>query len=93
MLRMLVVMAFVASPASAQMMLGPSGVESREPFGLITEEYVQDFQAAAKCAKAPKAGGEVFEGKLAIYYKPASGDVEVMQDEFARRFALDYCWI
>jgi len=93
MLRMLVVMALLASPVSAQVMLGPSGVESREPFGLVTEDYVQDFQTASKCVKAPKEGGEVFEGEMAIYYKPPSGEVEVMQDEFARRFALDYCWI
>lgn len=93
MLKMLVVMALAASPVSAQVMLGPSGVESREPFGLITEEYVQDYESATKCAKAPQSGGEVFEGKLAIYYKPPAGKVEVMQDEFARRFALDYCWI
>lgn len=93
MLRMLVVMAFAASPVSAQMMIGPSGVESREPFPLISEEYVQDFQSAKKCTKAPEGGGEVFEGDLAVYYKPATGEVEVMQDEFARRFALDYCWI
>lgn len=93
MLRTLVVLAFAATPVSAQVMLGPSGVESREPFPLVTEEYVQDFKAATKCKAAPKDGGEVFEGELAVYYKPPVGEVEVMQDEFARRFALDYCWI
>lgn len=92
MLRMLVVMALLASPASAQVMLGPSGVESREPFPLINEEYVKDYEAAKRCPLKSFEKGDVFEGQIAVYHKRTDGEVEVMQDEFARRYALNYCW-
>lgn len=82
-----------AGHAFAEEPLGPSGLPTQPVFGLVTEEYVADYKAATKCAGAPKAGGVVSEGKMAIYYKPASGEVQVMQDEYAQRFALDYCWI
>ena len=92
MLRMLVGMALAASPVSAQVMLGPSGLPSREPFPLITEEYVADYEAAKLCPLKSFEDGDVYEGQLAIYHKRPDGEVEVMQEEFARRYALNYCW-
>lgn len=94
MLRSLFALALLAAPAFADdRPLGPSGVPSVEPFPLITEEFENDYKAATLCKGHPKQGGKVFEGKVAIYYKPTKGDVQVMQDEYGRRFALDYCWI
>lgn len=79
-----------ATVAHAEEALGPSGLPSKEPFRL-TKEYEADFKSAEKCKGAPKDGGAVFEGKNAVYYQHR-GAVEVYLDEFARRFALDYCW-
>lgn len=94
MLRSLFALALLAAPAFADdRPLGPSGVPSAGPFPLITEEYENDYKAAVKCKGVPKAGGIVAEGKKAIYYKPVNGDVQVMVDEYARRYALDYCWV
>lgn len=84
--------ALIGSPALAgTVMLGPSGVPSQEPFPL-TAEYQSDFDAAKKCMLAPNDGSTVMMGKRAIYQKAKSGSVTVMLDEFARRYALNYCW-
>lgn len=79
-----------ASVAHAEEPLGPSGTTSKEPFKL-TKEYEADFKTAEKCKGAPKDGGAVFEGKNAVYYQH-QGAVDVYLDEYARRFAIDYCW-
>lgn len=88
-MRFLIFAALFAASAHAGEPLGPSGLPSAEPFKL-TNEYAADFKASAKCAGSPE-GKTVFEGKQAVYVK-AGDNVEVLLDEYARRFALDYCW-
>ena len=92
--KIVAVSALFAGHAFAEEPLGPSGgAYTQPPFGLVTEEYVADYKTSTKCDGAPKEGGVVSLGKLAVYYKPKKGDVEVMQDEYARRFAINYCWM
>jgi hypothetical protein len=95
MLRSLFALALLAAPAFAQEPppLGPGGLPGYEPFPLITVDLENDYKAAKLCKGHPKRGGQVFEGEMAIYYKPPKGDVQVMTNEYARRYALDYCWI
>lgn len=81
--------ALVAAPAFADEPLGPSGMASVEPF-VLTAEYAPDYKSAEKCSGAPK-NSSVFMGKQAIYVKTGK-KIEVFLDEYARRFALDYCW-
>lgn len=71
------------------MALGPAGIPQTEPFQM-TQEYSADFFTAKTCGKKPN-GEEIFEGGKAVYGKTTSG-VTVYLDEYARRFALDYCW-
>ncbi|PDT47335.1 hypothetical protein CO661_14225 [Sinorhizobium fredii] len=89
-MRFLVFAALLAVSAQAGEPLGPSGLPSAEPFKL-TSEYEADFKASTKCKGSPD-GATVREGKSAVYVEK-SGSVEVLLDEYARRFAIDYCWI
>lgn len=69
--------------------LGPANIPQTEPFP-ITQEYSGDFSSAKTCGKKPD-GEEIFEGDKAVYGKTKRG-VVVYLDEYARRFALEYCW-
>ncbi|MDX1222690.1 hypothetical protein GOL85_13255 [Sinorhizobium medicae] len=89
-MRFLVFAVLFAVSAHAGEPLGPSGLQSAEPFEL-TSEYEADFKSSAKCKGAPD-GAAVREGKSAVYVEK-NGSVEVLLDEYARRFATDYCWI
>lgn len=85
---MFLLAALVAAPVHATEPLGPAGTIPTEPFAL-TENYRDDFETAAICAKAPK-GYVVSVGQKAVYKKKGP-EVEVLLDEYARRFMLDYC--
>lgn len=87
-MRVFVLAALVAAPAYATQPLGPAGTVPTEPFAL-TENYRDDFETASVCSDAPK-GKVVSVGQKAVYVKHGP-DVEVMLDEYARRFVLDYC--
>jgi hypothetical protein len=70
--------------------LGPSGAPQTEPF-LLNDEYRADYAVAEVCEAKPKDADSVKIGDRAVYV--VSGEkIEVMLDEYARRFALDYCW-
>ena len=70
--------------------LGPAGIPQTEPFP-ITAEYEADYSAAELCSKHPADVDAVKLGQRAVYVIDGQS-VEVFLDEFARRFALDYCW-
>jgi hypothetical protein len=57
----------------------------------ITPEFVADFKKSELCSDAPVEALSVHSGELAIYVVKRDGQIEVMQDGFARRFQLDYC--
>lgn len=69
--------------------LGPAGIPQTEPFSL-TSEYSADFRASSACGNTPD-GEAISKGSKAVYGKTKAG-VTVYLDEYARRFALDYCW-
>lgn len=70
--------------------LGPAGIPQTEPFP-ITQEYKADYAAAQECDLRPDGVDAVKEGEKAIYVVTGT-KVEVFLDEFARRYAMDYCW-
>lgn len=92
MFRYFLALAVVAAPAMAQEPLGPGGLPAIEPFPL-NAEYENDYKLSNKCKDTPEDGGVVSMGNKAIYYKRPDGKVDVLVNEFARRFGLDYCWI
>lgn len=71
--------------------LGPAGIPQTEPFA-ITPEYRADYASAELCEKHPNDVDAVKMGQKAIYVVDGK-TVEVFLDEYARRFALDYCWL
>lgn len=76
--------------AASGLPLGPSGAPQTEPF-LLTDEYRADYELAETCDLHPDEVDAVRLGQRAVYV--VTGDnVEVLLDEYARRFALDYCW-
>lgn len=87
-MRVLVLAAFVAAPAFATQPLGPAGTVPAEPFAL-TENYRDDFETARVCASAPR-GFIVSVGHKAVYKKKGA-KIDVLLDEYARRYMLDYC--
>lgn len=70
--------------------LGPSGAPQTEPFQL-NAAYQADYAEAETCSLHPSEADSVKIGKKAVY-EVQGGTVTVLLDEFARRFALDYCW-
>lgn len=70
--------------------LGPSGAEQAPVFKL-TSEFQADFDKAEKCPLPDPDGDPVFVGKRAVYASGKQG-VVVLQDELARRYAINYCW-
>jgi len=90
---MLLVGAAIAAPKVGEHVgkLGPSGAE-QEPAFLLTDEYRPDFKASEKCAIKSADGDVVYIGKKAVYADDKKQGVVVLLDEFARRYALDYCW-
>lgn len=70
--------------------LGPSGAD-QTPVFLLTDEYRSDFKSAKKCPLRAVEGDIVYIGKKAVYADGKQGIV-VLLDEFARRYALNYCW-
>ncbi len=70
--------------------LGPAGIPQTEPFQ-ITAEYQADFASSELCGLHPKDVDAVKLGDKAVYVVNGK-TVEVFLDEYARRFALDYCW-
>jgi len=88
-MKLLVLAALLATSANAQTAIGPSGVVSVDPFP-ITAEYQADFSMAEKCAGKPNKAESVHVGSDAVYVT-AGGKVDVLLDEYARRFMLDYC--
>lgn len=98
MLRAVLVFVFTASTAIAAPKvgenvgkLGPSAAEQKPAF-LLTDEYRSDFKMAEKCALKSIDGDVVYIGKKAVYADDRKQGVVVLLDEFARRYALDYCW-
>jgi len=88
-MKLLVLAALLATSANAQTAIGPSGGVSVDPFP-ITAEYQADFSKAEKCTGKPKQTEAVYLGSDAVYVE-AGGKVDVLLDEYARRFMLDYC--
>lgn len=82
------VLAFVV--LASGLPLGPAGIPQTEPFQL-TEEYRSDYAAAEKCSGHPADVDAVKLGEKAVYVIDGKS-VEVFLDEYARRFAIDYCW-
>lgn len=98
MLRIVVFLVLMIGPASAAPKvgehvgsLGPSGTEQTPAF-ILTDEYRSDYDAAKKCPRAPRDGDTVSIGQKAVYADDPKQGVVVLLDEYARRYAIDYCW-
>ncbi len=70
--------------------MGLSGLPQREPFQL-NSEYKADYAKAELCALHPDDVDAVKLGDEAVYVVDGKS-IEVFLDEYARRFAIDYCW-
>lgn len=97
MLKIVVLVLLAASAASAAPKvgedvgeLGPAGAKQTPAF-LLTDDYRLDFKSAKKCALQSSDGDIVYIGQKAVYADGSEG-VVVLLDEYARRYALDYCW-
>jgi hypothetical protein len=72
--------------------LGPGGADQAPAF-LLTDEYRADFGSAQKCALTSIDNEPVYIGQKAVYVDDKKqGGIVVLLDEYARRYALDYCW-
>jgi hypothetical protein len=98
MLRILVLCVALSGPAFAAPeigkdygKLGPSGLQQAPVFKL-NAEYELDYLKATKCPLKSHDGEVIMIGKKAVYADDPKQGVVVLLDEFARRYALDYCW-
>lgn len=86
-----VLLFMLATPSLAGEPLGPAGIPQTEPFAL-NADYMADYRSAELCPEHPTDVDAVKMGKRAVYVIDGAS-VEVFLDEYARRFALDYCWL
>ena len=80
---------FVAAFITANA-LGPASTVPTEPFSL-TDEFKADYAASTECGLKSSRDEVVKMGEKAVY-AVSNGAVTVLLDEYARRYALDYCW-
>lgn len=71
--------------------LGMSGAKQTPAF-LLNDEYRSDYAHAQKCALKSHDGDVVSIGQKAVYADDPKQGIVVLLDEYARRFAIDYCW-